>query len=136
MRYLILAIFLSGFLFAAGCKKTTSDNVTGGGKGGNATLIITPQHGGVFIDSCTVYIKYGTDNAPANGLYDDSAVCAVADTTPIAAFTNLTNGMYYLFGKGYHTTYSPPYLKGGLSITISRQDTIKTYLQLGSYTSW
>jgi hypothetical protein len=134
MKYGIFALLLCSLLYIS-CKKS-KNNVTGGGTGGNATLLVIPEHGGVLIDSCTVFIKYGVNNAPSDGVYDDSAVVALNDTIPIAAFHNLTNGIYYVFGRGYHATYSPPYLKGGIPVTISQQDSSQSYLLLGSYTSW
>lgn len=135
MKYSVFIVLFCSLAYIS-CKKSGNNTPSGGGPGGNTTLLVMPQHGGVLIDSCTVFIKYGTDNAPTDGVYDDSAVVALNDTIPIAAFHNLTNGVYYLFGRGYHSTYSPPYLKGGRNVTISNQDSVQVYLQLGSYTSW
>jgi hypothetical protein len=114
------------------CKKP-APATTGGGKGGNATLSITPEHHGQFVDTCTLYIKYATKDAPASGIYNDSAICVIVDTTPVATFTHLTNGTYYIFGVGYHATYVPPNVKGGLPVTISKQDTMIVYLPTYSY---
>jgi hypothetical protein len=136
MKYLLSILIIGLLVYATGCKKSSNNSVSGGGKGGNSTLIIIPEHGGVLIDSCTVYIKYGATDAPANGVYDDSTTCVLNDTIPQAVFRNLTNGVYYMYGKGYHATYSPPYLKGSANPTINGQDTVQAYLQLGSYTSW
>lgn len=88
----------------------------------------------MFVDSCTIYIKYGTNDAPASGVYDDSSRCILADTTPIAAFTGLTAGQYYLYGNGYHTGYSPPQVRGGIPYTISKDyDTTSVYLPTYTY---
>lgn len=122
----------------AGCKKTnTTGNVnsgTAGGKGGSASLLVTPEHHGEFVDSCIIYIKYGTTDAPANGAYDDSAVCVMIDTTPVATFRNLTPGAYYLLAEGFHAAYVPPYVKGGLPHTIAgKTDTDKLFMATYSY---
>ena len=125
-------ILASGTLMAASCTKG-SPNITGGGKGGTATIVVTPEHHGEFVDSCKVYIKYGTNDAPANGVYDDSIACVLADTTPVAVFTGLTTGLYYVYGQGYHSTYTPPYIKGGVPVTVQVQDTNVVYLPTYSY---
>jgi hypothetical protein len=129
MKYFQLILITSLLIICAGCKKST--HITGGGKGGNSTLILLPDHGGVLIDSCIVYIKYGATDAPADGIYDDSTTCVLNDTIPQAVFTNLTNGIYYVYGRGYHATYSPPYLVGAAKPTIDGQDTVHALLQLG-----
>ena len=109
------------------CKQNNAGPPTGG-KGGKATLTVTPEHHGQYVDSCTIYIKYATSDAPANGVYDDSARCVLADTTPVATFGQLTTGSYYIYGAGYHAGYVPPNVKGGLPVTISKEDTVNIYL--------
>ncbi len=112
-----------------GCSKP-NNAITGGGKGGNATLTVTPEHHGEYVDSCTVYIKYGTNDKPSSNVYDDSVVCVlggVGDTTPVAVFNNLKVGLYYLYGSGYHPSYHA-YVKGGIPWTISKEDNETAYL--------
>ena len=132
MRQGISTAFLLFTGLIAGCKKSGS-SVSGGGLGGSAVLLITPEHHGQFVDSCIVYIKYGTNDAPANGIYDDSTSCILEDTTPVAIFHNLTIGLYYVYGIGYHSTYTPPYIKGGVPVTISAEDTNTVFLPTYSY---
>lgn len=91
----IAVVIGSTALFAA-CKK---DPVAG--KGGNAVLKITPRHHGKNIDSCKIYIKYNTQDLPADGKYDDSATCVPDGGTPVATFSNLKKGNYYLYGSGW-----------------------------------
>jgi hypothetical protein len=110
----IAAIACSTALFAA-CKK---DPIAG--KGGNAVLKITPRHHGNNIDSCTVYIKYNTKDLPADAKYDDSAKCAPVDGKPVATFSNLKKGDYYLYGSGWDPSIAEGVL-GGTPYTISEE---------------
>jgi hypothetical protein len=129
-----LLLFITLWLCAAeGCKKPAAPAPSGSGKGGSAVLIVSPVHHGQFVDTCTVYIKYNTLDAPSNGVYDDSLVCTMADTIPVAIFSGLKKGDYYLFARGYHTLYVPPYVRGGLPVTISSQDSMKIYLPTYQY---
>ncbi len=117
-----------------GCKPKSNNNVTGGGKGGKAVIRVTPEFANFLIDTCTVYIKYGTHDAPANSVYDDSAVCILVDTSSIATFSGLTIGLYYLYGVGYHSTGGhPPNLKGSQVCTIKTEDTAQLYLPTYPY---
>ncbi|MCW3123680.1 MAG: hypothetical protein JWQ38_3172 [Flavipsychrobacter sp.] len=125
-------IFVVVLLVVVGCKKP-QQTTSIGGKGGTNTIAVTPEHHGEFVDTCTVYIKYNTLDAPADGIYDDSAACVQVDTIPVATFTGLKQGNYYLFGKGIHATYTPPNVKGGLPCTISNVATVKVYLPTYSY---
>jgi len=105
-----------------------------GGKGGKTVLRITPEFQEFLIDTCTVYIKYATHDAPANGLYDDSAVCVLADTVPVATFSGLTKGIYYLYGVGYHSIGGHlPNVKGSKICTVNNEDTLKLYLPVYPY---
>lgn len=112
--WIALAI-CSTALFTA-CKK---DPVAG--KGGNAVLKITPRHHGTNIDSCTVYIKYNTKDLPGDGKYDDSAKCVPENGKPVATFSNLKKGDYYLFGSGWDPTIGEAVV-GGSPYTISEEN--------------
>jgi hypothetical protein len=113
----ILAIISLG---AYGCKH--DDGVAIGGKGGNASITVYPQHHDVAknIINFKAYIKYNTLNAPANDAYDDSIVCTNHDNLVSGTFSNLTNGNYYLFGRGTDTSIAEE-VKGGISYTIKQQ---------------
>jgi hypothetical protein len=122
------------FFIQASCKKNDNNSITGGGKGGNVTINITPEVYNFLVDTCTVYVKYGTLDAPASGIYDDSAICINTGGKPVATFTNLKVGLYYFYGVGYHTTGGhPPNVKGGMPKTISKEDTYNYYLPTYSY---
>ena len=127
MKVFTFIIVIAVIIVAGSCKKSTPAAPLGG-KGGKATLTVTPEHLGLLIDSCTVYIKYATSDAPANGIYDDSAKCVMVDTIPVATFANLTTGSYYIYGVGYHVGYVPPNVKGGIPVTIPKEDTVNKYL--------
>ena len=123
MMKTISKLFIFVFLLAAtiSCKPHKNDTITGGGKGGNITIRIVPEVYNYFVDTCMVYIKYGTLDAPANGIYDDSAVCMVTNNdTAVATFSNLTAGLYYFYGIGYHSIGGhPPNVKGAQNVTVS-----------------
>lgn len=69
------------------------------GKGGSTTLKVIPQHHGENIDSCTVYIKYNTQEMTT--AYDEEVKCVMENGNPVATFTGLKKGDYYIYGKGW-----------------------------------
>jgi len=117
----LLFIIIPILLIAAACHKDKA--LSTDGKGGAATLRITPRHHGKQIDSLTVYIKYNAQDAPADSLYDDSARCVMVDTIPVATFTQLKAGSYYIYGHGYDPSILED-VRGGVPYTISSQDTL------------
>jgi hypothetical protein len=119
MRYIIPILLL--FSLAA-CHKSGT-NVSGGGKGGHITLEMMPEHADDLIDTAIAYIKYGSHDAPANGIYDDSAVCVVVNGKPLAIFDSLTTGLYYVYVLGYHSWGGNPNLEGALPVTLTSQTT-------------
>jgi hypothetical protein len=129
-RYLNTIVLLVIIVFSftsLKCKKNKS--ITGGGKGGNATLVLRAEHGNVLIalNSGKAYIKYGTQNPPENGIYDDSANFQIdssssnpmLDTISQAIFPGLTNGVYYIQAYGVHSTYPQPNIESVAPVTIS-----------------
>ena len=130
----ILFLFLASLFVQASCNKPNNNPISGGGKGGNAVVNITPSFYNSFVDTCTVYVKYGTLDAPANGVYDDSAVCVKVNDTPVASFTGLKVGLYYFYGVGYHVAGGhPPNVKGGIPRTVQTENTSRVYLPTYSY---
>ena len=132
MKFAVISCFVL-LIVSAACRKPGNSSISGGGKGGNAVLTVTPEHHGQVVDSCMIYIKYGTNDAPANGIYDDSAICTLRDTTPVAAFRGLTIGQYYLYGVGIHFPYVPANVKGGIPCTITNASD-STVIYLPTYT--
>ena len=135
VKPLIFILIIITCVFAESCKKPSQGATTGGGIGGTGTVSVTPTHLNLYIDSCTIYVKYGTLDAPADGIYDDSVKCRIypPDTIPIAIFPNLKAGIYYFYGNGYHTGYSPPYVKGATNYTMSTEHAASIYLPTYEY---
>ena len=125
-RYVGLAVLL---VIGIGCNKTTPVPV--GGKGGNATIIVSPTHRGIYVDSCTVYLKYNATDAPT-GNYDDSQKVYLIDTTPVAIFAQLKKGQYYIFGDGYHLPFNT-WVKGGIPVVITAEDSNFVLLPTSPY---
>jgi hypothetical protein len=121
MRRILLSAVVALVMLQA-CTKHSGGSITGGGKGGSETIRATAEHSGSLLDTGTVYIKYATLDAPEDGVYDDSAVMVVVNDTPVATFSGLTTGNYYLLAKALHGSFSPPTVKGGKSFTASRQE--------------
>lgn len=117
-------------IFAISCDKTETGPTTTtptkaiGGKGGYATLLVTPVHDGLNIDSCMVYIKYDAPVVPANNVYDDSMMCTQINGTPTAKFTDLRTGEYYLYAKGWDIIRSEK-VRGGMPYEVN-DSTAKT----------
>ncbi|MCD6062584.1 MAG: hypothetical protein K0R82_495 [Flavipsychrobacter sp.] len=112
--YLAAGIVLSFSIIS--CEREDPDPI--GGKGGNAVLKITPQHHSMNIDSCMVYIKYNTQDKPAS--FDDSTKCIMEGGKPVATFSNLKKGKYYLFGFGWDPSIGMA-VKGGAPYTIKEE---------------
>ena len=118
---LFFAVLLSSALLLS-CNTKEDDPVAElAGKGGNATLKVTPKHHSAEIDSCTIYIKYNSSDVAAS--YDDSAKVVQENSSPVATFPSLKKGAYYLYGKGWDTSINEA-VKGGLPYTITEQTTI------------
>ncbi|MBN8670825.1 MAG: hypothetical protein ACK4EY_12480 [Flavipsychrobacter sp.] len=112
--YLLLAV---SALSIYACRDKTSANPEPiAGKGGNAILNIVAKHHSKNIDSITVYIKYNTQDATV--VYDDSVKAVMKDNKPIATFTNLKAGKYYIYGFGWDPSISSA-VKGGIPYTIT-----------------
>lgn len=117
MKSISLMSIAAMLLFAACERKET---VPVGGKGGNATLKVTPQHHGNNIDSCTIYLKYNVQDKPSS--YDEEVKCVMENGKPVATFTNLNKGNYYVFGKGWDPGIEQD-VEGGIPYTITEETT-------------
>lgn len=126
--YILFPLLIISFivLSSSSCSKPASS--CNGGKGGSASIAVTPSAHKFFLDSCTIYIKYGTLDQPANGIYDDSMVPVIVDTTPVANFKNLQDGCYYIYVVGYHPGFSPPNVKGGASTQVQNGKSVTLYI--------
>lgn len=105
----------AGLLLLNACSKDDSPSTF--------TLNVIPKHHGRAIDSCTVYIKYNTVDAPANGIYDDSVRCVPVGGVSTAVFRSLKRGSHYLYGYGWDPTLTPPKaVKGGYAAPDNGDD--------------
>lgn len=118
------AIAVCGLVAVSSCNRS-DDNGPIGGKGGAATISATPQHHSKNIDSCIIYIKYNASEASTT--YDDSAKCVQVGGKPVATFTGLKNGKYYLYGKGYDPSILQN-VKGGVPYEITTQTQISLFV--------
>lgn len=113
-------ILLAATLVWISCSKPPTEDIAG--KGGQAALVVYPQHHEVAKDliNIKIYIKYNTQDAPANGVYDDSVGGINQGGKVSGTFAGLTNGKYYVYGYGYDTAVKQ-FVKGGLPHTITAQ---------------
>jgi hypothetical protein len=127
------SIFLATALSVAmvGCVKDEEDDVeptntttnppAEGGIGGNATLKVIPQHDGVDIDSCFIYLAYNTLDTTRS--YNDSVLCSWVNGRPTAVFTNLKPGNYFIGGKGWDLVKSQK-VAGVRAFTLDKDFTV------------
>lgn len=104
-------------LGAASCQRQDK-----AGKGGEATLKVTPQHHGNNIEQCVIYLKYNSSTPPSETTegYDEQASVAMEDGKPVATFTKLRKGKYYIYGLGYDPSISKD-VKGGIPYQITTE---------------
>lgn len=106
------------------CNRDDDDPV--GGKGGNATLRVSPMHHTEYIDSSMVYIKYNATSMPS--AFDDSMMCVQSGGKPVATFGQLKKGNYYVYGVGFDEDQplDPDHwynVKGGTPYVITVEET-------------
>lgn len=103
---------------------------TSAGKGGDATLQVTPIHDDILVDSCMVYIRYNSLVISADGSdYNDSTWAEIIDGQPVARFYYLKPGNYYIYAKGWDIIRSEK-VQGGLPYTITndRNATVQKFI--------
>lgn len=106
-----------------------------GGKGGHATLAVTPQHHEKNIDDCRIYIKYAAVQMP-NSLkdFDDSGDVAPKNGRPMIEFTDLRAGDYFFYaiGKDYSLDTSHNVLQGvaHFKVVDTLERTYDVYMQI------
>lgn len=94
-----------------------------GGVGGDITLRVIPQHDGVDVDSCFIYLAYNTLDTTRN--YNDSALCKNVDGRPTVVFTKLKRGNYFIGGKGWDL-YKSQKVAGVRAFTLNDDGTVYT----------
>ncbi len=122
LRTTALVLGATALLLSA-CERPTTTEVEVGGKGGNATLKVTPQHHSENIDSCTIHIKYNVLEKPATHNYDEEVKCVMENGKPVATFSNLKKGNYYIYGEGWDPDIDQGVV-GGIPYTITEEKTI------------
>lgn len=121
---LMMSLLSVSALSYLSCDRDNNNNsVTIGGKGGAATLNITPRHHSKNIDSCKVYIKYNVSDKPLS--YDDSAWCRNVGDKPVATFGGLKKGKYYIYGRGWDPSIEEA-VDGGAPYEI-KQESVQDY---------
>lgn len=122
-------IVLAGILAIAACKRREDPKPTGdvAGKGGSASIAVTPKHHSKYIDSCTVYLKYNTLDLPSAifdaSKYDENAKCIkINDSVAVANFTSLKKGNYYMYAVGWDKNITDTVV-GGKPLTITGDST-------------
>jgi hypothetical protein len=114
MKKYVLALGLLAAL-TAGCNRGDDEK---------GELKVTAKHHENYIDSCMVYIKYGSVNPPLDGKYDDSAKCVMEGGIPVATFSNLSMGNYYLYAYGWDPKFTPPsHVKGAYAYPLQQGGT-------------
>ena len=116
MKNALLLLLPAMTLFS--CKPSDEENTAG--KGGAGVLRITPQHHKTPIKNARVYIKYNASDYPAS--FDDSTTAVQVNGTPVATFSGMKEGRYYLYGKGHDSLISED-VQGGLPFHLHSQDT-------------
>jgi hypothetical protein len=105
MRILSVTTFVASCLILVSCVRENpiADPVVDpvAGKGGKATLRITPKHHGKAIETCTVYLAYNATNLPNPLAFDDTANLILQDNKWLARFDSLKQGNYYIYGVGW-----------------------------------
>ena len=119
--HILLVLVLMSGVSSFSCTKRKDK----AGKGGAAILKVTPQHHSKNIEQCTIYLKYESSVPPSDNTagYDESAVCVVEGGKPVATFTGLRNGKYYIFGSGYDPDIAMA-VKGCIPYEITQQATL------------
>ncbi len=129
MRYrlAIVTIGILSIASLAACERSKPEPVEVGGKGGSSTIYAIPRHHSKNIDSCTIYIKYNTNDLPSPNFsasqYDDSMKCVKVNGDPTATFSGLKKGKYYLYGIGYDPSISSK-VEAGKPVTVSTDGTM------------
>jgi len=125
MRNIFPGLMLGLVLLFSSCGRDEKNDVDIAGKGGNATMRISPVHGASeVIEGCILYLKYNSQDKPSDDRYDETVACTMVDGHPQGSFTGLKKGDYYIFGKGYNPDHGDT-VKGGYPYHID--DDQKTY---------
>jgi hypothetical protein len=106
------------------CNRKDDNDSCVAGTGGNLTVVAFPQHHTKPIFNKadypdTVFVKFSTQDAPANDVYDTFFVGEAGEDH--VHLTGLKCGTYYLFGAGYDTSIHQRVV-GGVPFTTDKKD--------------
>lgn len=119
MKTTLFILMCTVFLSINGCKKKPS-----AGLGGNANLKVSARHHALNIDSCTVYIKFNSSEAPSDNVYDlNQQITMDTSGNSYTIFNGLKKGDYYIFAQGWDPSISEN-VKGGIPYTIKDETDI------------
>lgn len=113
----IAVVLLASASIFACCRP---DDTEVAGKGGNATLKVTPQHHSKDIPNCKIQIKYNTQELPSS--FDEAVMTVDENGRPVATFSGLKKGNYYIYGSGYDSSIGQDVV-GGIPYTITEENT-------------
>lgn len=117
MKNIAFVFAVSAFVFASCAKE---------GLGGDATLVVKPQHHGVNIPSLgaypdSVFIKFEAKEVPADPIHDYDALFVGAAGEEHIHCEGLKWGYYSVYCTGWDTTINERVV-GGLTIKINRSE--------------
>jgi hypothetical protein len=106
------------------CDKKDDKATCVAGIGGNLTVVAFPQHHTKPILNKadypdTVFVKFDTQDAPSNNIYDTFYVGEAGEDH--VHLTGLQCGNYYLFGAGYDTSIHQRVV-GGIPFSTDQKD--------------
>ena len=107
MKKVSAVLIISFIVFS--CKKN--------GSGGSAELTAYPQHHGKAIKGCTVYVKFGASDLPADPTNNYNLKIDGNSKEDHVHIKNLLYGKYYLYAVGYDSSIMAP-VTGGIAAKI------------------
>src|SRR5689334_2127419 len=114
-KYIILISALAFIFFSTSCRKDGTP-VCKAGQGGNATMLVFPQHHGRPINGCTAYIAYGTLASPGGLSAYNLTVVGEANEEHIHV-EDMNCGDYFIFCQGFDSTISQT-VRGGIPFSL------------------
>jgi hypothetical protein len=115
-KYFLVGTALIIIFCSASCRKDGTP-VCKAGQGGNATLLVFPQHHGHPIVGATAYVAYGTLVYPG-ALSSFNLVVAGEPAEEHIHVDGMNCGDYFIYCVGYDSTISQT-VRGGLPFSLS-----------------
>lgn len=115
-KYFILISALTIIFYTTSCRKDGTPVCKPGQGGGNATLVVLPQHHGHAIPGCTAYVAYGTLSSPGSLSSYNLTVVGEAEEEHVH-LEDMNCGDYFIFCTGYDSSISQT-VRGGIPFTL------------------